>query len=127
MTLMTLLDIFVEESPTHLYFNLPGNLVKEIPDHLKVKKVQCTIYIFRWHSLQIPMQVINQPMDLKTIGSRVEKEYYHCVDAFVDDLRLMLANTIQRNNVDPARPVLSKRVYEIMKLPSCQLWQLCSA
>ena len=124
---MTLLDIFVEESPTHLYFNLPGNLVKEIPDHLKVKKVQCTINIFRWHSLQIPMQVINQPMDLKTIGSRVEKGYYHCVDAFVDDLRLMLANTIQRNNVDPARPVLSKRVYEIMKLPSCQLWQLCSA
>ena len=127
MTLMTLLDIFVEESPAHLYFNLPGNLVKEIPDHLKVKKVQCTTYIFRWHSLQIPMQVINQPMDLKTIGSRVKKGYYHCVDAFVDDLRLMLANTIQRNNVDPARPVLSKRVYEIMKLPSCQLWQLCSA
>ena len=124
---MTLLDIFVEESPTHLYFNLPGNLVKEIPDHLKVKKVQCTIYIFRWHSLQIPMQVINQPMDLKTIGSRVKKGYYHCVDAFVDDLRLMLANTIQRNNVHPARPVLSKRVSEIMKLTSCQLWQLCSA
>ena len=124
---MTLLDIFVEESPTHLYFNLPGNLVKEIPDHLKVKKVQCTIYIFRWHSLQIPMQVINQPMDLKTIGSRVKKGYYHCVDAFVDDLRLMLANTIPRNNVDPARPVLSKRGYEILKLPSCQLWQLCSA
>ena len=73
------------------------------------------------------MQVINQPMDLKTIGSRVKKGYYHCVDAFVDDLRLMLANTIQRNNVDPARPVPSKRVYEIMKLPSCQLWQLCSA
>ena len=124
---MTLLDIFVEESPAHLYFNLPGNLVKEIPDHLKVKKVQCTIYIFRWHSLQIPMLVIIQPMDLMTIGSRVKKGYYHCVDAFVDDLRLMLANTIQRNNVDPARPVLSKRVYEIMKLPSCQLWQLCSA
>ena len=38
MTLMTLLDIFVEESPAHLYFNLPGNLVKEIPDQLKVKK-----------------------------------------------------------------------------------------
>ena len=106
--------------------HIDQSLVKKA-DQLKVKKVQCTTYIFRWHSLQIPMQVINQPMDLKTIGSRVKKGYYHCVDAFVDDLRLMLANTIQRNNVDPARPVLSKRVYEIMKLPSCQLWQLCSA
>lgn len=88
MTLMMLLDIVVEDSCAQSYFNRPGN-----------------------------HKVITQPMDLRTIGSRIKKGYYHCVDPFTNDIRLMLANIVQFNNVDPTHPVLSIRVYETKILP----------
>ena len=108
MTLMMLLDIVVEDSCAQSYFNRPGN-----------HKVKSTVqdYICTGTFLQIPMQVITQPMDLRTIGSRIKKGYYHCVDPFTNDIRLMLANIVQFNNVDPTHPVLSIRVYETKIFP----------